>query len=148
MPRRCGLRNVATQLCEDALDMRDDDTRNGRQVHAENAVGFLSQSHSSGWRHDLAFFHRILGRRQCGGRVGFRFEAFHQPLHFFLTGGDPSLILAVQTDRLSQRKQVLLPVISHEAFRDSLMAGLNLPTISESCSLSSRSRVHVPPDSD
>jgi hypothetical protein len=57
--------------------------------------------------------------------VGFRFEAFHQPLHLFLTGGNPSLILAVQTDGLSPRKQVLLPVISHEAFRDSLMAGSN-----------------------
>ena len=105
--------------------MQDADTRNGREIDAENAAGFFTQGDGSGRRHYLAFFHRIPGGWQGGCGVSFRFEAFHQPLHFFLTGGDPSLILAIHGNGLSQREQVLLPVISDQAFRNGFVAGSN-----------------------
>ena len=48
------------------------------------------------------------------------------------------MILAVQADGLSQREQVLLPVISHQAFCDGFVAGSN-PGIAERSH-----RMHIP----
>ena len=45
--------------------MQDADTRNGREIDAENAAGFFTQGDGSGRRHYLAFFTESLG----GGRV-------------------------------------------------------------------------------
>jgi hypothetical protein len=57
--------------------------------------------------------------------VGFSFEALRQYLHLVFTGGDLSLILAVQRHRLAQDEQMLPPVVAHQAFGDCLLSGSN-----------------------
>lgn len=57
----------------------------------------------------------IFGGRQ-GDRVRFCFQALHQLLHVFLTGGDSSLTVPVKADRLSQRDQMFASVLARQAF--------------------------------
>jgi hypothetical protein len=93
--------------------VQDADSWDRSQIYSQNAISFIAQRQSLGGQHYLAFLYGIFGCWKAYRGIGFCFKALHQPLHFFLAGGDSSLIFPVQIDGLLQREQMLLAVVSH-----------------------------------
>lgn len=79
--------------------------------------------------HRFSLLHRIFGRRQIGG-ICLGFELTHKPVHLILAPDNVSLILAIELKRQLRCEQMLLSIVSHQAFRDGLSTRLN-PVIAE-----------------